>query len=723
MNMTQQTAMPEESPVGNASVPIMRLISNDELDSNDAAAAELRQPQFQIDDLSAHVDTLWEAAKYAKNLVEQEMLMDYRQRQGIYEIEKLAEINEQGGSEIYIMLTSIKCAALEAWIKDVMMPADDRNWSAKPTPISDLPQDKMQEVMQEVMGLAQQALMAGVPGEDIKARVADVKKLITERVKSEVEEAAKEAADKMEDVIEDDLVEGGFEDALSGVISDLVTTKAGIMMGPVHRRRKTFKWEQDQQGMFSPVESVEIKKEYLRCSPFDIYPGPDNTSCQDGYLFHLQRLSPSDLLAMKGQDGFNDQKIDQVLKEYQTGGLREWTGIDQQRFVLEQKDNLQAAGQSRLIDTLSLWAEIPGRLLMRWGTPDIQDPFEEYSVNIWKVGRTVIGVTMNNTPLGKRPYGMSSFRKMPGAFWGEGLPHEIRDCQDMCNATGRAISNNTGMSSGPMIVYNDTGRIPQNEPVTTPYPWKIYQFLADKAVGTNRPPMEFVTIPNVTQQLMAVYEMFSKIADEVSNVPAYTYGNANVSGAAKTASGLSMLISQASKGIKHVIQGIDRGIIEPTVWLTFAYEMLYNPDPSIKGDIKIQARGSISLIAKEQQQIRRNEFLTSTANPMDMQIMGLPGRATVLREVAKSLEMPVDEIVPDPEQLQAQAEQGKMLMMVQNIAAATGIPPEQLIQIATQPAQQPGGEGGAPQQQPPQQGRTVDNAGNPVSGQDTRAFN
>jgi hypothetical protein len=454
--------------------------------------------------------------------------------------------------------------------------------------------------------------------------------------------------------------------------------------------------------------------EYQRRSPFDIYPSPDACSFQDGYFFDLQRLEPKDLIAMKGIDGFNPAIIDQVLYEFQIGGLREWTGIDQQRFTIEQKEHFQAVDNSRLIDTLSFWGELPGRLLIEWGMPGIDDPMGEYPVNAWKVGHRVIGVIINKAPLGKRPYGKASFRHIPGSFWGEGLCHEIRDAQDMCNAAARAISNNSGMSSGPQVVYNDTARIPANAEVTSIYPWKVHQFLSDKGSNTHRPPIEFVTVPNITQQLMAVFELFSRIADEVSNVPSYTYGDANLSGAAKTASGLSMLISQASKGIKHVIRGIDTGLIEPVVWLTYVYEMLYNPDPSIKGDLNVEARGAVSLIAKEQQQIRRNEFLQTTANPIDSQIMGLPGRAAVLREVAKSLEMPLDEVVPDPENLEAMAQQGQMMMMLQNIAANLGVPVEQLVQAAQQqPEAAPGG---------PDQGRELDNAGQPVGGQDTRAF-
>lgn len=81
--------------------------------------------------------------------------------------------------------------------------------------------------------------------------------------------------------------------------------------------------------------------------------------------------------------------------------------------------------------------------------------------------------------------------------------------------------------------------------------------------------------------------------------------------------------------------------------------------------------------------MRRVEFLNATGNEVDMSIIGKDGRAAILREIAKGLQMPVDEIVPSRERLSS----------TQRAQAA-------------QAAQQP--------QQP--QGATLDQAGNPAGG-------
>jgi hypothetical protein len=49
--------------------------------------------------------------------------------------------------------------------------------------------------------------------------------------------------------------------------------------------------------------------------------------------------------------------------------------------------------------------------------------------------------------------------------------------------------------------------------------------------------------------------------------------------------------------------------------------------------------------------LNRNQFLQATANPIDMQIIGLPGRAAVLREQTKMLGMNPDDVVPPYEEI------------------------------------------------------------------------
>jgi hypothetical protein len=100
--------------------------------------------------------------------------------------------------------------------------------------------------------------------------------------------------------------------------------------------------------------------------------------------------------------------------------------------------------------------------------------------------------------------------------------------------------------------------------------------------------------------------------------------------------------------------------------------MRYETDPELKGDVSIVARGASNLVAREAAQVRRTEFLAATANPVDMQIMGVEGRAAVLRETAKSLQMDTDKVVPDIDTLR----QRLAIQSTMNAQGAPGAPPE-----------------------------------------------
>ena len=112
--------------------------------------------------------------------------------------------------------------------------------------------------------------------------------------------------------------------------------------------------------------------------------------------------------------------------------------------------------------------------------------------------------------------------------------------------------------------------------------------------------------------------------------------------------------------------------------------MRYNEDES-KGDLAIVPKGAVNLAVKETVNIRRIEFLNAT-NLMKLILNYFKdGRAAILREVAKGLQMPVDDIIPSKEK---EAFQARLLKAQQE----------------KQQAQQP------------QQGQVVDPAGNPAGG-------
>lgn len=638
---------------------IMGVVSPDDVMRQENEARDKSNKTAEVvGNLAAFIHKQWEQARFAKIQIEERMLNNLRQRRGEYTPEKYALIRDQGGSEIYMMLTNVKCRAAESWINDIVFQPGEHPFSVDPTPIPDMPgfimEDIQQSVAEEAMALQQQN-QQGVTPEDFEKRVNS----LVDELSSRIEQEAKKIAARMEDKIADQLVEGDFRVALKEFIKDVVTFPAGILRGPVIKQKKQMKWAQ-VDGNWKPIVEKKLVISFYRVSPFDIYPGANSRGINDGYLFERHRLRRRDLLAMKGVPGNNSKAIDDVLEQYGRGGLRDWMFNDQIRANLEDRPNEYMNGHDETIDAIEYNGSIQGRLLREWGMSEeeIPDENEEYEVNAWKIGSYVIRAVLNDDPLDRRTYHKACFEEVPGSFWGFGVPDLMSDVQDVCNATSRSLINNLAISSGPQVeVYAD--RVPPGEDITDIHPWKIWQMQSDPNGGSNNRAIQFYQPNSNAEVLIKVYDHFSRLADEYTGIPAYTYGSPDVGGAGSTASGLSMLMTAASRGIKQVIGHVD-GAIEGAVGLVYEHNMMHDPDESIKGDVSIVARGSTSLMAKEQQQIRRNEFLDKTNNPVDMSIIGLPGRAAVLREAVRSLDIPVDDVVPDKDKFMQNIQQDAM---------------------------------------------------------------
>ena len=112
-----------------AGLTILRVVDNETLaraeqERIDRELAARQNDPFVLG-LVAYLRECWDAARIAKKPIEYIMLRAMRQRNGEYEADKLQQIREQGGSEIYMMITEVKCRAAESWLRDIMRPDQD----------------------------------------------------------------------------------------------------------------------------------------------------------------------------------------------------------------------------------------------------------------------------------------------------------------------------------------------------------------------------------------------------------------------------------------------------------------------------------------------------------------------------------------------------------------------------------------------------------------------
>lgn len=637
---------------------LVPVYSNKELEERakrTRAVVESYEDSTPVTALTAHIEKFWQSAQYAKQQIERRMLANLRQRNGVYEPDELAQIRSEGSSEIFMMLTSAKCRGFESWMRDVLLPDIGKPWGLEPMPMPDLPPMVSQSIVQAVTVAALQA------GWDIDDRRVDahLNKLKFLAIKK-MKDLARKIADRHELKIEDQFVKGGWEQALSDCIYDFATWPCCIMKGPVVRMRKARQWIPGPKGYWYPQVVDELRPEYLRRSPLDIFPAARARNIQQYNLIDRYFFTREDLQALKGVPRFSADAIDQVIEAYGIRGYRTRMSQDSERAYLELRQN-EMYDPEQDIETHNFWGSVSGRMLMNWGftyKKDLQliglgekiDPNKEYQIEAWRVGRFTIMAQVNPNPLGERPYDKASFEEVPDSFWGKGIPEVMADCQKMCNGAARAIANNASVASGPQTEVN-VDRVAKGESLTQVYPWKLWQTVTDMT-GNNQPAVRFFQPQMNVQELLVIYNAFSVEADNVTGVPKYSYGDSKVSGAGRTSSGLAQLLGAAGKGIRRSVAAMDRGVVRAKVTRQYDYNMEWDTDVSIKFGLRAQAKGAAALLVKADTAMRQREMLQATANPLDASIIGPKGRREMLRPALKNADFPVEDILPDDLELE-----------------------------------------------------------------------
>jgi len=647
--------------LGSALIPVARA---SDLEAQAQRASDKKQNTPMIVGLSSHVHKRWEVMRdHHQDTLEERLAQCVRARNMEYEPGKLAEIQEQGGSEIFMGIVSAKCRTATAWLRDTLLgTGTDKPWSLSATPIPEVPPDitqAMQNIMQQ--NLMQYYDAGGEPPDEaeLKQLASGMKDTAMRSMKFEAEKRV----ERMETKMEDQMIEGGFTKALFEFTNDIATFPYAILKGPIPRKRKAMKYVEGGLGVVDV-----LRDEWERVDPFKFYWMPWGDDIHSMPVAELHHLTRDDVENMLGVEGYDEDAVRSILTDFGSGGFA-W--LDHNDDLMEEVTDQDFDEASKdLVAALQLWDTIPGSILIEWGLSpeEIEDPQKSYPCEVWMIDNIVVRAVLNYDPLGRKPYYMTSFEKVPGRIDGNGVADLCMDAQNMCNAAARALANNMGISSGPQVGVN-ISRLPAGEDITQMYPWKIWQFRqSDYADST--PPMTFFQPNSNAAELMGVFDRFMAISDEVSGIPRYMTGQ-HVPGAGRTSSGLSMLMSNAGKSIKQVISNIDHDVMRPMLERQYQRNLRYSDDPDLIGDVQIVATGAMSLVVKEAEAVRKTDFLRLILeSPVAQQIVGLPGTAELLRDLAGNLNTNVDRLVPSREDVQKQQELAQQqAMMMQQMQA------------------------------------------------------
>jgi len=605
--------------------------------------------------LANHIRGKWQEAKQHREQsgVDAQIMRSKRAGDRQYEPNKLQEIRDyeknQRYDPPYDPIIDVKCRALQAKMSSRILAPGDRPWSISPTPIPDLPDDVKQGLERIVaLTVTEQAMQQGnAPAiDDVEQQKPDIEA----QVLAMMTKLAKEANESATQRLDDQLREGGWYEAVKKCIYDFTRMPASILKGPILKKRNKLSHQFGPTGWTTSITEERIDT-WERVAPVKIYQEPHSKGVNDGYLIELSSYKRRDLYNAIGIEGYDEKAIRQVLNTWQSGGLHEWTLLDTEKALLEKKSTITLGND---IDCLIFWGSAPGNLLITWGMKAdvITDPDREYDIWAELIGSEVIMARLNPDPLSEKPYHKASLIEDPDRFWNASTPDLLWDIAMLCCAVLRACGVNAAFSSGPIMDIAVDQLENRND--TALYPRRVIR-RTSKMMNDLRQVVNFYQPQLMTGPLSQFLEFCHTLCDEWSGIMRIAHGgDATGTGADSTASGMSMNITESSQGVKFSLSNFDDGIIGPSVSKQYHINLYENKDGAWSSpylDPKIVATGSSasSLMAKEQQSMRRNEFSTSLS-PEEKQIMGPEGLKELLKQKILALDMDPDKLLPEDRQ-------------------------------------------------------------------------
>lgn len=623
------------------------------MDDATSVALEDKQSTDAVDKpagrIYRYVRERFERASDARQSEETRWLQAYRNYRGVYGPD--VQFTETEKSRVFIKVTKTKVLAAYGQITEVLFGNNRFPISINPTTLPEgVAETVYIDTNPQTSQLAQQAAQGkpaapqGVPSllpgetmQDLKERLGGMTKEL-EPVADKLKEGpgagptdvafhpAQVSAKKMEKKIHDQLEESDAKKHLRSTAFESALFGTGIMKGPFAVDKEYPNWTDN--GEYKPTIKLVPHTSTVSC--WNFYPDPDATNMEEcEYTVERHKMSRSQLRALKRRPFFRVEAINEALK----GGvsyIKEWWE--------QAMDEGQDQGPStERYEVLEFWGYIDTELLK---DHDIAIPremrnSEQVSVNIWVCNNEVIRLVMNPFKPSYLPYYAVPYEVNPYSFWGVGVADNMDDTQTLMNGFMRMAIDNAALSGNLILEVDETALVPgQNLDI---YPGKVFR----RDGGAPGQAIFGTKFPNVSNENMQMFDKARQLADESTGFPSFAHGQTGVSGVGRTASGISMLMSAANGSIRTVIKNFDDYLLGPLGKALFHFNMQFDYDPEIKGDLEVKAEGTESLMANEVRSQRLMQFLGIVQNPV---LAPFAKMDYIIREIAKSMDLDPDKV-------------------------------------------------------------------------------
>ena len=433
------------------------------------------------------------------------------------------------------------------------------------------------------------------------------------------------AAKKMEKKIHDQLQESGATTHLRSMAFEMALLGTGVMKGAFAVDKEYPNWNED--GEYDPI--VKTVPECDHVSIWDFYPDPEAKDMDEAeYVVQRHKMSRTQLRKLKTRPYFMDDGIQKAIDKGPDYSQKYW------EMTMEDDDTQPT---SERWEVLEFWGYVDTKLLEEHGVdiPSELSDLDEVNCNVWISNGEVLRFVLNPFKPTRIPYYAVPYEHNPYSFFGVGIAENMDDTQTLMNGFMRMAIDNAAMSGNLIIEVDETNLVPGQD--LSVYPGKIFR----RQGGAPGQAIFGTKFPNVSNENMQLFDKARVLADESTGFPSFAHGQTGVQGVGRTASGISMLMSAANGSIRTVVKNVDDYLIRPLGKAFFAFNMQFDFDDDIKGDLEVSASGTESLMANEVRSQRLMQFLQVAQNPV---LAPFAKMDYIIREIAKSMDLDPDKV-------------------------------------------------------------------------------
>ena len=641
------------------------------VDKNELSALEEKtEDERPYDSLVGYVEARFERARTRRYSDEERWVQAYKNYRGIYGPD--VQFTETEKSRVFIKVTKTKVLAAYGQLVDVLFSQNRFPIGVEPTALPEGVADTVHvdpKEQEQEQALEQIKDIYGSLGDGNDLQPGDTTDMLRDRLGPQQEDLediegleegpgqtqssvtfhpAMVAAKRMEKKIKDQLEESSATKQLRFSVFECVLFGTGVMKGPFALDKEYPNW--DEEGDYDPIIKTIPKVEHT--SVWDFYPDPDAYNMEDAtYTVERHRMTRPQLRALKKRPFFRSNAIDDAIKYGESYNQEWWEESLNDNDVASDfggEGFSSYSGDVERFQVLEFWGTVDREIVENQGL-EIPEKFledDEIQINAWVCNGEILRFVINPFTPKRIPYVASPYEINPYSFFGVGLAENMDDTQTLMNGFMRLAVDNAILSGNLLIEVDETNLAPGQD--LTVYPGKIFR----RQGGAPGQAIFGTKFPNVSSENMMLFDKARVLSDESSGLPSYSYGQTGVMGTGRTASGISMLMGAASNAIRTVIKNMDDYMLRPMGEALFAFNMQFDFDPDIKGDLEIRARGTESFMKNEVRSQRLISFLQIASSPVLAPFAKFP---YIMREIAATMDLDVEKVTNNPEEAFRQA--------------------------------------------------------------------